>query len=128
MTKAVMVTFILINRTDGYEMHLEIEWPKAEPSECWSRDTHPVDILVIALLLHMPRERGRLHRGATWYASDSCRKRHKKFEKTLAMACTQRTRKPGRTGMPPMAYVEEIIPDKPIQVPLEHLLFTVPDN
>jgi hypothetical protein len=27
-----------------------------------------------------------------------------------------------------MAYVEEIVLDKPIQVPPEHLLFTVPDN
>jgi hypothetical protein len=109
-------------------MHLEIEWPKAEPSECWSRDTHPVGISVIALLLYMPRARGRPRRGAAWYASDSRRKRQKKFEKALAMACTRRTRKPGRTRTPPMAYVEEIVPDKPIQVPPEHLLFTVPDN
>jgi hypothetical protein len=30
--------------------------------------------------------------------------------------------------MPPMAYIEEIIPDEPIQVPPAHLLFTVPEN
>jgi hypothetical protein len=29
---------------------------------------------------------------------------------------------------PPMAYVEEVIPEEPIQDPPEHLLFTVPDN
>jgi hypothetical protein len=27
-----------------------------------------------------------------------------------------------------MAYVEEVFPEEPIQVPPEHLLFTVPDN
>jgi hypothetical protein len=27
-----------------------------------------------------------------------------------------------------MAYIEEIIPDEPIQVPPAHLLFTVPEN
>jgi hypothetical protein len=97
MTKAVTVTFILISRPEGYEMHLEIERPKAEPSECWSRDTHPVSISVIALLLHMPRARGWPRRGATWYASDSPRKRQKKFKKALAMACTQ---EPGSLGEP----------------------------
>jgi hypothetical protein len=35
---------------------------------------------------------------------------------------------PGRTRTPPMAYVEETVPDEPIQDYPEHLLFTVPDN
>jgi len=30
--------------------------------------------------------------------------------------------------MPPMAYVEDIFPEEPIQAPPEHLLFTIPDN
>jgi hypothetical protein len=29
---------------------------------------------------------------------------------------------------PPMAYVEEVFPEEPIQAPPKHLLFTVPDN
>jgi hypothetical protein len=97
MAKAVTVTFILISRPEGYEMHLEIERPKAEPSECWSRDTHPVGISVIALLLHMPRARGRPRRGAAWYASDSRRKRQKKFEKALAWHALG---EPGSLGEP----------------------------
>jgi hypothetical protein len=125
MAKAVTVTFILISRSDGYAMHLGVERPKAEPSECWCRDTYPFGILVIALLLYMPRARGRPRRGTAWYAFDSRRKRQKKFERALAMACTRRTRKP---WTPPMAYVEEIVPDEPIQVPPAHLLFTVLDN
>jgi len=30
--------------------------------------------------------------------------------------------------MPPMAYVEEVSLEEPFQIPLEHLLFNVPDN
>jgi hypothetical protein len=45
--------------------------------------------------------------------------------KSLSIARTQHLEKP-RT--PPMAYVEEVIPEEPIQVPPESLLFTVPDD
>jgi hypothetical protein len=73
----------------------------------------------------MSRARGQLRRGTAWYEFDSHGKRQKKFERALAMAHTRRTRKP---WTPPMACVEEIVPDEPIQVPLAHLLFTIPDN
>jgi hypothetical protein len=125
MAKVVTVTFILINCSDGYAMHLGFEKPKAEPSECWCKDTYPFGILVIALLLYMPRARERPRTGVAWYEFDSCRKRKKKFERVLAMARTRRTKKP---WMPPMACVEEIVLNEPIQVPPAHLLFTVPDN
>jgi hypothetical protein len=122
------ITFILINRLGGFGMHWEIERPKAEPSECRNRDTLPTGILAIVLLLYMPRARGRPRRGAAWYAFDSRRKRQKNFEKALAIACKRRTRKSKRNGTPPMAHVEEIVPDESIQDYPEHLLFTVPDN
>jgi len=109
-------------------MHWEIEGPNAEPSECRNRDTFSVRISAIALLLYMPRARGRPRRGTAWYDFESCRKRQKNFEKALAIACKRRTRKSGRNGTPPMAYVEEIVPDESIQDYSEHLLFTIPDN
>jgi hypothetical protein len=122
------ITFVLINRLGGFVMHLKIAEPKAEPSRCRNRDTPSAGIPTIALLLSMPRARGRPRRGATWYTADSRRKRQKKFEKALALASRRRTRKSRRTGTPPMAYVEEIAPDESIQNYSENLLFTVPDN
>jgi hypothetical protein len=44
------------------------------------------------------------------------------------MARTQLVHRERRLRTPPMAYVEEVFPEEPIQAPLEHLLFTVPDN
>jgi len=110
MAKTVTVTFVLISHPEGYELHLEIERLKAEPSEHWSGNTHPVGIPVIALVLHMPRARGQPRRGAAWYATNSRRKRQKKFKKELALTYACRTRKPGRSRTPPMAYVDEFVP------------------
>jgi hypothetical protein len=56
------------------------------------------------------------------------RKRQQKFEKVLSIARKKEPVRPGRPRTTPMAYVEEIVPEEPIQVPPEHLLFTVPDN
>jgi hypothetical protein len=78
---AKYVTFILIIRLGGFVMHLEIEGPKDEPSECWNIDTFPVEISAISLLLYMPRARGRPRRGAAWYAFHFCRKQQKNLEK-----------------------------------------------
>jgi hypothetical protein len=53
------------------------------------------------------------------------------LERALSIARTQRIQAARRGGMvrsPPMAYVEEVIPEEPIQIPLESLLFTVPEN
>jgi hypothetical protein len=114
MDKVVTVTLTLITCLDRYAMHLDVEWSKVETLECWSRDTFPVGISAIALFLYMPRARGQPHKGAAWYAFDSCRKWQKKFKKALDMACTRRIAKLGRTGTPPMVYVEEIVLDEPI--------------
>jgi hypothetical protein len=49
----------------------------------------------------------------------------------LSMAHTQRIQIARRGGMawsPPMAYVEEVTPEEPIQIPPESLLFIVPEN
>jgi hypothetical protein len=50
------------------------------------------------------------------------------MERALSMARTQLARRENVARTPPMAYVEEVFPEEPIQVPPEHLLFTVPDN
>jgi hypothetical protein len=123
MVDTVTINLTLISCLDGYAMHLQIQFV-----ECWSRDNLSVNISAIAQLLHMPRARGRPRRGAAWYAYDSRRKRQKKFERALALASARATRKHGRHRTPPMAYVEEVAPDEPIQNCPEHLLFTVPDN
>jgi len=44
------------------------------------------------------------------------------------MAQMQLVRKNSKLEMPPMAYIEEIISNKPTQVPPSHLLFIVPEN
>jgi hypothetical protein len=73
----------------------------------------------------MPRERGRPCHGPAWYSFVARQWRVQRLERALSIARTQRWEKP-RTS--PMAYVEEEIPEEPIQVPPESLLFTVPDN
>jgi hypothetical protein len=53
------------------------------------------------------------------------------LERTLSIDCTQRIQATHREGMvrsPLMAYVEEVILEEPIQIPLKSLLFIVPEN
>jgi hypothetical protein len=62
----------------------------------------------------MPRIRGRLRRGAAWYAAASRRKRKAQFEEALAIVTRRRrhrSRHSSRPCMAPMAYVEEVIPE-----------------
>jgi hypothetical protein len=73
----------------------------------------------------MPRARGKPRRGAAWYTAESRRKRKENFEKAMAMAAKRRRNRP-RT--PPMAYVEEVIPEGGLESPPEHTLFMVPEN
>jgi hypothetical protein len=73
----------------------------------------------------MPRARGKPRRGAAWYTTESRRKRKENFEKAMAMAAKRRRNRP-RT--PPMAYVEEVIPEGGLESPPEHTLFIVSDN
>jgi hypothetical protein len=75
--------------------------------------------------LAMPRIRGTPRRGAAWYAAESRRKRKAAFEKAIAIA-TRRRRAKARS--PPMAIVEEEIPEGDLSGPPEHTLFTVPEN
>jgi hypothetical protein len=86
----------------------------------------------------MPRIRGRSRRGAAWYSEESRRKRKQKFEAAesrrkrkqnfeRAMAIAARRRKT-RPRTPPMAYVEEVIPEGGLPSPPGHTLFMVPEN
>jgi hypothetical protein len=73
----------------------------------------------------MPRARGKLCRGASWYTAEARRQRQKKFEQALDMASFERHKKP-RT--PPMAYVEEIPLEDAMQSYPKLPLFIVSDN
>jgi hypothetical protein len=91
----------------------------------WSRATFRGSTLVLHQTPTMPRARGKPRRGAAWYTAESRRQRKKNFEKAIAMAARRRNKTP-RT--PPMAYVEEVIPEEGMESVPEHMLFTVPDN
>jgi hypothetical protein len=95
-------------------MHFEFDRPKSEISEHWCRGSHPVEVLVIALLIYMLRERGRPHRGIAWYAFDARRKRQQRFQRALSMAQMQRIHRTRKPRLPPMAYVEEVSSKEPI--------------
>jgi hypothetical protein len=110
-------------------IHLTFALHQPGCSEHW----HCIQSAPIALTLlirtlsdpTMPRERGRPCHGPAWYSFVARQWRVQRLEQALSIARTQRREKP-RTS--PMAYVEEDIPEEPIQVPPESLLFTVPDN
>jgi hypothetical protein len=108
--------------------HFDFGPHQPDQSELWCSYNNTIVIVVIVLLIPMPRERGKPRRGAAWYAFDARRKRQQRFERALSMARTQLVHKVRKPRTPPMAYVEEIFPEEPIQVPPEHLLFIVPDN
>jgi hypothetical protein len=85
---------------------------------------------VLALLLApaMPRLRGKPRRGAGWYAADSRRKRHRKFQRAVSMAKQRRRRVNTVASSPPRTFVEE---DPDMELPpdfSESRMFIVPDN
>jgi hypothetical protein len=81
-------------------------------------------------ILAMPRIRGRPRRGAAWYAAASRRKRKAQFEAAMAIVTRRRrhsSRHSTRPRTPPMAYVEEVVPDEgPPSPPAK--VFNPPDN
>jgi hypothetical protein len=146
MAMAVMLALILITQVDRAKRQslfaasapleqqhcsrfsstpLEQQQHSVAPSEFWSKATHLERTLVIYRTPTMPRARGKPRRGAAWYTAESRRQRKKKFEKAIAMAAIRRSTTP---RMPPMAYVEEVIPEDGLESFPEHTLFTVPDN
>jgi len=127
---AGLVTLLLMNifyfGKEG--AHFEMKPQNLSILELWCKCSCLIAARTIAWHLHMPCEQGKPRKGASWYASTACRKRQQNFERAFSMAQTQLVHKNRRLGMPPMANIEEIIPDEPIQVPPAHLLFTVPEN
>lgn len=102
------------------------QWPHSATSPFLRSNLIDIDSIQIS---HwdpaMPRARGKPRRGAAWYTVESRRKRKEHFEKAMAMAARRRKSRP-RT--PPMAYVEEVIPEGGQPNPPEHTLFMVPEN
>jgi hypothetical protein len=85
-------------------------------------------VLALILALAMPRVRGKPRRGAGWYAADSRRKRHRKFERAVIMAKQRRRRVNTVASSPPRTFVEE---DPDMELPpdfSESKMFIVPDN
>jgi hypothetical protein len=79
----------------------------------------------------MPWERGKTRRGPVWYSLVVRQRRQQRLERALSMAHTQRIQTALGEEMawsPPMAYVEEVTLEEPIQILLESLLFTVLEN
>lgn len=86
----------------------------------------------------MPRIRGKSRRGAAWHSEEARRKRQQKFEaaearrirkqlfeRAMVLAARRRRTQP-RT--PPMAYVEEVIPEEGLPSPPSCILFTAPEH
>jgi hypothetical protein len=72
--------------------------------------------------------RGKPRRGAGWYAADSRRKRHQKFERVVTISKKRRHRVIMVASSPPGTLVEE---DPDMELPSdfsEIKMFTVPDN
>jgi hypothetical protein len=76
-------------------------------------------------LTAMPWECGKPKRGPSWYsyAARQCRIHRLSQASSTSLICCDREK-----NSPPMAYVEEEIPEEPIMVPPDSLLYTVPDS
>jgi len=84
--------------------------------------------LALILALSMPRVRGKPRRGAGWYAAESRRKRHRKFERAMIMAKYRRRQVNTVEILPPKTFVEEV-PNMELPPDFsESKMFTVPDN
>jgi hypothetical protein len=84
--------------------------------------------LALILALSMPRVRGKPRRGAGWYATESRRKRHRKFERAMIMAEQRRRRVNTAESSPPRTFVEEV-PNMELPPDFsESRMFTVPNN
>jgi hypothetical protein len=101
------------------------QWPHSAPSPVLrSNSTGNSSTRTSHCALAMPRLRGKSCRGAAWYAAVSQRKRKAQIE--AAMVIVARWRK-NRPRMPPMVYVEEVVPEGGLPSPPENL-FMVPEN
>jgi hypothetical protein len=72
----------------------------------------------------MPRERGKPKRGPSWYCYVARQRLLRELARASSTTLIQRTKE---SKMPLMAYVEEEIPEEPILVPPDSLLYTVLD-
>jgi hypothetical protein len=117
---AAAIVYAIIRLTGTHRMY-------SQPTE-QRRNRSIGDILALVLIFTMLRARGRPRRGAGWYATDSRRKRHKRFERALVLAKRKRRRETIATNSPPRTYVEEI---STMELPPDFSksrMFIVPDN
>jgi hypothetical protein len=84
---------------------LRIDLQLTEPS----KNNCEGEILARILSFIMLRARGRPHKGAGWYVTDSRWKRHKRFEQALVLAKRKRHRETTIVESPPRTYIEEIM-------------------
>lgn len=117
---AAAIVYVIFRFNETLRMHSKLAKQ--------SRNRRGGNTLALLLILTMPRARGRPRRGVGWYAVESRRKRHKRFERALLLAKRKRRRETIATNLPPRTYVEEtpfmeLPPDFS-----ERRMFTVLDN
>jgi hypothetical protein len=97
---AATIIYVITHLTGSLRVHSKL----AEKS----RSSSAFDTLALILTLAMPWARGRPRRGADWYAADSRRKRHKRFEWALLLAKKRRRWATIVMRSPPRTFIEEI--------------------
>jgi hypothetical protein len=109
-------------------LHFNFGLHQANNFELWCSHQNTPCNIAIRIVITMPRERGKPRHGSAWYTFAARQKRQQRLERALSMAKTQIARRARISWSPPMAFVEEVLPEEPLQIPPEPLLFTVPEN
>jgi hypothetical protein len=86
MVDPVISILMNINDFGRGKTHFKFELQKPGISELWCTYSNVIVALVIVLLIHMLRERGKPRRGTAWFSFDARRKRQQRFERALSMA------------------------------------------
>jgi hypothetical protein len=129
--EAVMSLLYALIRQCSNSNHFTFALHQANNSEFWCSHHRTSCTITLRITSSMSRERGRSRRGPAWHSFAARQRRRQQLERALSIARTQRTQAAlnrEKVRSPPMAYVEEVIPEEPLQFPLESLLFTVPEN
>jgi hypothetical protein len=120
LVEAVMSLLYALIRQSNNSGHFTLALHQANNSEFWCNHQRTSSTITLRIMHHfssMPRERGRSRRGPAWHSFVARQRRRQQLERALSIARTQRTQAALREKVrsPPMAYVEEVIPEEPLQ-------------